>query len=38
MSTERESDGIGELTDDLLRIAILMGTRLAREVILEPKK
>jgi hypothetical protein len=30
MSTERESDGIGELTDDLLRIAILMGTRLAQ--------
>ncbi|MGA2014100.1 MAG: hypothetical protein ABSH51_26695 [Solirubrobacteraceae bacterium] len=30
MSTERESDGIGELTEDLLRIAILMGTRLAQ--------
>ena len=25
MSTERESDGIGELTEDLLRIAILIG-------------
>ena len=30
MSTERESDGIGELTEDLLRIAILVGTRLAQ--------
>lgn len=30
MSSERESDGIGELTEDLLRIAILMGTRLAQ--------
>ena len=30
MSTERESDGIGELTEDLLRIAILIGTRLAQ--------
>ncbi len=30
MSTERESDGIGELTEDLLRIAILIGTRLVQ--------
>ena len=30
MSTERESDGIGELAEDLLRIAILIGTRLAQ--------
>ena len=30
MSTERESDGIGELTEDLLRIAILVATRLAQ--------
>ena len=30
MSTERESDGIGELTEDLLRIAILIATRLAQ--------
>jgi hypothetical protein len=30
MSFERESDGIGELTEDLLRVAILIGTRLAQ--------
>ena len=30
MAIERESDGIGELAEDLLRIAILIGTRLAQ--------
>ena len=30
MTIERESDGIGELTEDLLRVAILIGTRLAQ--------
>ena len=30
MASERESDGIGELAEDLLRIAILIGTRLAQ--------
>ena len=30
MSSERESDGIGELAEDVLRIGILIGTRLAQ--------
>ena len=30
MTIERESDGIGELAEDLLRVAILIGTRLAQ--------
>jgi colicin import membrane protein len=30
MAIERESDGIGELAEDMLRMAILIGTRLAQ--------